>query len=208
MLHRGQVVKRYFVRMLVGSIMSMALAFAPAVHAADSTTSPVAGTSPTAPPSISQVAPSAAYLCAKADGSGLANTGLGDAAAKVKAACTTLRTAFAGSLARYGSATSILRTQAAIAISAAKRTCAEAIAKHDTASCQAARTRALATLKQLRLYGSTAATAYLAGVRAERETFWRGIHALKGGATLPADTSVVPPAPAAGIPADAAVSAM
>ncbi|MCW2973588.1 MAG: hypothetical protein JWN72_1861 [Thermoleophilia bacterium] len=182
---------------LIGAMLVATAVVTPGANAADNTGAT------TAPPPLP---PNATYLCAKAD-AGKLEGDLAKGAAAVKEACGRLRAAVTSSSTTYRTIATSLRTQGTAAVETSKRSCREAIAKHNTAACAAARARAIATLRSLREQARRAATTYATTQTTARTAFWTRIHGLAGGARLPADTAAVPAPPAAGIPEDSAVSA-
>jgi len=155
--------------------------------------------------SYDQTYPYASRLCARAD-AGTLPSRLAASADQIKAACTTLNTAFTAAQGDFTTATAPLAQQATDAIDAAKSTCQTAIAAGDRASCRAALQQARTTLRGLRDQLRTALQAYRTAVNGARKAFWTTVRGLRGGAALKPDGTTTAVASAPALPSDAALS--
>jgi hypothetical protein len=132
--------------------------------------------------------PVASGLCARV-ANGHTPPRLAGSVAQVAAACATLKTSFTNAQNAYATTVAPLRQQARASIAARRAACRHA---GGSAACATARAQTRALLASLRAQVRTAAQTYHASVDAARKTFWATIHALKGGASLPADKTVGP----------------
>ncbi len=130
---------------------------------------------------------------------------LASSVTEVIAACTTLHTSFTDAQNAYATTVGPIKTQAVAALTTLRQTCRAARQNHTPGVCRAARQTARTTIQGLRAQVKTAAQTYHTSVQAARKAFWTTIHALKGAASLPAD-STTPPAPAVALPSDSQVA--
>jgi hypothetical protein len=115
--------------------------------------------------------------------------------AQITAACTTLNDSYTQALTTYQTTVAPIAGQVKSTLAtvhAARRTARQT---HDWTAYKTTVQQAIATLRGLRAQVRTAQQAYVASIRAARQTFWTTIHALRGAGSLPADSGN-PAAPA------------
>lgn len=139
--------------------------------------------------------PFASSLCERV-AAGHAPKRLAADATQISAACTTLADSYTQALTTYQAAVAPIAAQVKSALASVRAAHHTARQTGDWTAYQATVKQTLATLKGLRVQERAAQQAYVAAIRAARQTFWDTIHALRGGASLPADKGS--PAPPAG----------
>jgi hypothetical protein len=145
--------------------------------------------------SFNRTYPVASRLCTNVAG-GAGPTKLRADKAQVAALCTTLGTSFTTAQTTYFNTVTPIKQQ----VIALRAQVHEACAMRPSAACKTARKQARTTLAGLRAQVRTAASTYRTSIQTARHTFWNAIHALRGGAGLPTDTSATAIAPPVTIP--------
>ncbi len=139
--------------------------------------------------------PIASSLCARV-AAGHTPKRLAADAAQITAACLTLSNSYTQALTTYETAVAPISGQVKSTLANVRAARRAARQTGDWTTYQAAVQQAVATLKGLRAQVRADQQAYVASIRAARQAFWSTIHALRGGASLPADTGM-PAAPSA-----------
>jgi hypothetical protein len=152
-----------------------------------------------------QTFPIASRLCAAVT-NGHAPQRLQASVPAVLTACTTLNTSFADAQNAYATTVAPLKTAGVAALQTARQACVAARQSHTAGACRTAIQAARATIAGLRQQVRSAAGTYHASVQAARLAFWTTIHGLRGGASIPGDTTVGP-APVTPLPTVAPVPA-
>ena len=116
--------------------------------------------------------------------------------AQITAACTALGNSYNQALATYQAAVAPIPGQVQSTLAGLRAARATAQETGDWTSYRADVKQARVTFKGLRTQERTDEHAYVASIRAARQTFWSTIHALRGAGSLPTDTGN-PQAPAA-----------
>lgn len=147
--------------------------------------------------------PRAAALCKKAD-AGRLGAKLKPDAAKVKRACTRLRSTYTQALATYQAAAQPLIQQMKAAIQQSRDACRAARANRDNAACRAAQQEASRRTRELRQQVGVHARARQAKNEAARKAFWAAIRKLRGGKGVKADP-VLGSAPTTDVPDDSGI---
>jgi hypothetical protein len=133
--------------------------------------------------SFNQTFPVASKLCTNiANGAGPAK--LRADATQIKALCATLLSSFTNAESTYFSTVTPLR-QEVISLNAKTRL---ACATRPSPTCKSTRKADRAQIHAIRAQVRSAGTTYRTAIQTARHTFWNAIHALKGGASVTADT--------------------
>lgn len=146
--------------------------------------------------SLARTFPHAERLCHRVQ-AGRLPAPLAADASQLTDACNTLSSAYDTDQTALITAVQQARAGVATARTELRTTVAQARQNHDHAAAQAARQTfrqaVHATIAQLR----TAVKQYVTATQAARRAFWTTVHSLRGGAQIPADTTV----PAPSVPA-------
>ena len=149
--------------------------------------------------SFERTFPHATKICARADAGTLGDK-LKASTDKVKAACATVHASFDAAATAFLTSTSGLKAQAQAAVTATQTACTEPAATDatnptgpGTAACKAAREQQHATLRGLHDQLKAARKAYGDSIKSARHTFWKTIHALKGGSSVSPDSATTAP---------------
>ncbi len=133
--------------------------------------------------SFNQTFPIASKLCTNiANGAGPVKLRVD--APQIKVLCATLLSSFTNAESTYFSTVTPLRQQI-ISLNAKTRL---ACATRPSPTCKATRKDDRAQIRTIRGQIRSAGTTYRTSIQTARKTFWAAIHALKGGATVTADT--------------------
>jgi hypothetical protein len=143
--------------------------------------------------------PFASSLCERV-AAGHAPKRLAADAAQINAACTTLKNSYTQALTTYKAAIAPIAAQVKSALATVRAAHHTARQTGDWTAYQATVKQTLATLKGLRAQERAAQQAYVAAIRAARQTFWNTIHALRGAGALPADSGNPAPPEAPHVP--------
>jgi hypothetical protein len=138
--------------------------------------------------------PVASSLCARV-AAGHTPKRLAADTAQITTACTTLSGSYTQALTTYETTVAPIAGQVKSTLATVRDARRTARQTHDWTAYKAAVKQAVATLKGLRAQVRTAQQTYITAIRTARQTFWSTIHALRGAASLPADSGTpVPPA--------------